>query len=96
MSYWEEDHTNEQRVRAVVEEEQKWSKPSAGLIKLNCDAAFNAENNTIRIAIIVRDHNGNILDGIQIRMRAHNIHMAEAEVIRCALRLAGRNDGRGL
>ena len=38
-----------------------WTKPEAGVLKLNCDGSFNGEKHTGTTGCIVRDSNGRTL-----------------------------------
>jgi hypothetical protein len=39
----------------------KWRRPPNGVLKLNCDASFQAEESTGSWSFIIRDHDGDVM-----------------------------------
>lgn len=66
-------------------ENQVWKAPPAGLLKINCDAAFQKGSSMAAITAILRDHSGKIVEG-----QSSIVH--DTSVLQCevhAIRLAG-------
>ncbi|XP_035545074.1 uncharacterized protein LOC118348177 [Juglans regia] len=58
----------------------KWEKPGGLVIKANWDAAVDAKNKCVRIGVVVRDSNGEILACLCSRF-AHNSNSYVAEAL---------------
>jgi ribonuclease HI len=68
-----------------------WTKPEAGVLKLNCDGAFNAKKHTVSTGCIIRDSNGRALGARArwYRALADALH-AEALAVRDGVAFCGR------
>jgi ribonuclease HI len=68
-----------------------WTKPEAGVLKLNCDGAFNAKKHTGSTGCIIRDSNGRALGARArwYRALADALH-AEALAVRDGVAFCGR------
>lgn len=59
-----------------------WSRPQAGILKLNCDAAFNPENKSGGWGFLIRDNDGDVVLNGWGRVN-HLLNAAQAETIAC-------------
>lgn len=64
----------------------KWSPPPSGLLKANCDVAKSGNKSRAAIAVILRDHTGQVVDGRASIVHALSASHGEA----LAIRLAGK------
>ncbi|PON79574.1 hypothetical protein TorRG33x02_235290, partial [Trema orientale] len=70
----------------------RWKPPDAGLLKLNTDAAFSLELNTIGIGIVVRDFRGQVLGCASISLaKASSPFVAELLAFKEGQRFAINN-----
>ncbi|XP_066364948.1 uncharacterized protein [Miscanthus floridulus] len=60
----------------------KWTKPHDGVLKLNCDASFKAENMSGSWVFLIRDHDGNVVLTGRGRLN-HVLSAFQAELISC-------------
>ncbi|OMP07814.1 hypothetical protein COLO4_07023 [Corchorus olitorius] len=76
--------------------QQAWRPPQRGFIKLNCDVAFDSSSGDTGIAVVCRDHNGELVDGASFFTQANSVDVAEALAVRLATRLACRRGWRNV
>jgi len=69
---------NVQRSQANV----KWCRPPEGVLKLNCDASFRADENTGSWGFIIRDHDGDVVLTGRGRLN-HVLSAFQVELIAC-------------
>ncbi|KAF7801660.1 uncharacterized protein G2W53_040771 [Senna tora] len=62
-----------------------WVPPSSGVLKVNCDAAFDDSSRVAGIGVLVRDDKGRLVDGCCIRVKACSVNMAESLALKEAL-----------
>ncbi|KAF7820511.1 reverse transcriptase [Senna tora] len=62
-----------------------WLPPSSGVLKVNCDAAFDESSGVAGIGVLVRDDKGRLVDGCCIRAKACSMNMAESLALKEAL-----------
>jgi ribonuclease HI len=63
-------------------QEVKWCRPPNGVLKLNCDASFRAEESSGSWGFIIRDHDGDVV--MTGRGRLNFVLSAfQAELIAC-------------
>nr|GMD88119.1 uncharacterized protein LOC109155154 [Ipomoea batatas] len=63
-----------------------WQPPPTGYLKVNVDAANDANSKSTRVACLVRDNEGSFHAALQLKFRGyHNAKIAEAIAIREAL-----------
>lgn len=77
----------------VSSEVAKWERPDESWIKLNCDAAFEADCSTkytvnAGLGIVARDDRGNFLTEKAILVHAESVVEAKAMALREAVYLA--------
>lgn len=62
-----------------------WIPPPEGKVKINCDVAMAKGSTKVAIAVILRNHKGEILDGRTVDVRITSSLQGEALAIRMAL-----------
>ncbi|OMO95972.1 reverse transcriptase [Corchorus olitorius] len=93
---FEEGTTSTNRPQELRTNQQAWRPPQRGFIKLNCDAAFDSSSGDTGIAVVCRDHNGELVDGASFFTQANSVDVAEALAVRLATRLACRRGWRNV
>ncbi|KAF7835731.1 reverse transcriptase [Senna tora] len=62
-----------------------WLPPSSGVLKVNCDAAFDESSGVAGIGELIRDDKGRLVDGKCLRVKACSVNMAESLALKEAL-----------
>ncbi|CAL5371424.1 unnamed protein product [Camellia sinensis] len=68
--------------------DQRWRPARAGALKFNCDASFNSKGATASAAVLLRNSEGRLVDGIATSFRSSSAFAAEAQAVRLAAQLA--------
>ncbi|XP_058008179.1 uncharacterized protein LOC131182851 [Hevea brasiliensis] len=67
---------------------QKWEPPPVGVLKFNSDVAWRSGNAKAMVAIVVRNHHGNLIDGLVKEFYCSSSLVGEAKAMLEAIRLA--------
>ncbi|KAL4368983.1 hypothetical protein GQ457_05G013760 [Hibiscus cannabinus] len=74
--------------KGTKEMSKSWTPPESGIIKLNCDAAFDKISGCATTAVIARDSSSCLIGGISSSFLATSASSAEAYAIRLGAILA--------
>lgn len=90
MYFWKDGSNSTDGNMRFLEQQQGWVR-QCDIIIINYAVAFDEQTGKAGLVAIARNHHGTVVDVVNIRILAQNVHMAKAEVIRNAVRMAIRN-----
>ncbi|PON60600.1 Ribonuclease H-like domain containing protein, partial [Parasponia andersonii] len=66
-----------------------WRPPGFGALKVNVNAAFSKDGNSIGVGMVIRDHLGSVRAALSTRLQgAYSVFLAECVAVREGLRFA--------
>ncbi|XVE60466.1 hypothetical protein DITRI_Ditri05aG0130900 [Diplodiscus trichospermus] len=69
-------------------QEDCWRVPSCGWIKINCDGGFYSSAKRASIGVVVRNHDGKLIDDLNEIVKADCPIVAEATVVKMGVQIA--------
>ncbi|XVE77715.1 hypothetical protein DITRI_Ditri13aG0085300 [Diplodiscus trichospermus] len=74
--------------RVRQQQEDFWSAPPRDWIKINCDGSFLPTNGNASIGVVIQDHHGRLIDGLNREIKAESALVAEAWAVLEGINLA--------
>lgn len=75
------NHSFDPTARPQIQTSTHWPVLSSGVIKINCDVAWDSKTNPAGFAAIARDSKGVVIDGENAHIVAPSTRVAEAVII---------------
>ncbi|OMO94917.1 reverse transcriptase [Corchorus capsularis] len=85
LSIWDQ---NTHQVSKPLKQVCCWERPKEGWCKVNCDGAYCSKTSKAGIGIIIRDHNGNLIDGAGKMVIGDSVLISEALAVKEGMKLA--------
>lgn len=74
--------------RPACYRDHRWHPPWVGAVKFNCDASFRANGEKASAAVLLRNSDGHLLDGLASVFYSSSSFAAEAQAVRLAAQMA--------